>query len=82
MPLIVHGHLRPNHKTEIVLQIPIPDWLTVELVTKDEQRRGRKKKKKKGQYRSRGQKVQTKRTRVPPEGSKSDSISETAVSGD
>ena len=50
MPLIVHGHLRPNHKMEIVLQIPVPDWLTVELVTKDEQRRKKeeKKRKKKG----------------------------------
>ena len=46
MPLIVHGHLRPNHKMEIVLQIPVPDWLTVELVTKNEQRRKRKKEKK------------------------------------
>ena len=46
VPLIVHGHLRPNHKMEIVLQIPVPDWLTVELVTKNEQRRKRKKEKK------------------------------------
>ena len=45
MPLIVHGHLRPNHKMEIVLQIPVPDWLTVELVTKDEQRRKKEEKK-------------------------------------